>query len=213
MSCLMNASFSNLKPRSWFKILLFVALTGAISRATGALALSHAWTPREWAIGLMSLLTLVAGVAWFEEVRGSRNLTLDPFGEEASGAGTLAANLLREMDPAREEELLLVLSIEQPEALDHLRSGRVVFADLPSHDPGAVKAALRECSPAEVAAALHGQSDSLQACIRDWAGLDSAPETPADEPPARLRRKIVEGVEAHYLRMGIQDFARRTHQR
>lgn len=201
----MNEILSN----KGFKLAAFLLITSAIARATCAVALSRTWSAREWGIALMGFLTLVAGAALFEEIRKSKIKMIDPFGEEASGSQALAANLLREMDPAREEELISVLLHEQPEALNALRSGRVVFSDLPFHDSRVVKAALRECAPGEVAQALQGQNESLQACLRKWAGIKAGEEIPAGDAPVKLRRKILEAVESHYLQMGVHDFAAR----
>ncbi|NDF14249.1 hypothetical protein EB061_02865 [bacterium] len=167
------------------KILAFLLFTAATARVTLAIGLSRAWTPREWAIALMGLLCLVTGVALFEEVRRSRVKILDPFGEEALGAETFAANFLRYMDPLREEAVLEHLSGEQPEALNAIRSGRILFSDLPRHNPKVVQDALSDFSSVEIALAMEGKCESA----------------------ARMRRKILNRMELRYVQMGISDFA------
>jgi flagellar motor switch protein FliG len=133
----------------------------------------------------MGMISFVTGLALIDEVRRSRVKILDPFGEEASGAETFAANFLRDMDPLREEAVIEHLSGEQPEALNALRSGRILFNDLPRHNSRVVREALADFSSAELALAMEGKCESA----------------------AFVRRKILSSMELKYVQMGISDFS------
>lgn len=194
---------------SKIKIALFLVVSAGVAFASLAMVARPEWPARDAITAFLSLLTFITGIAFLLEGGGAENRKIDPFGDDALGSGTFAAEFLKSLDPTREEELLQYLRNHQPEAVESIRTHRVIFSDLPRHSPAAVRAALSDCSSEDRARALSGLDGDFLEFIREMTETPAeSPENPIANgpPPADSRRKIVDGVEAFYTRVGIHDF-------
>ncbi len=140
----------------------------------------------------------------------------DPF-IHAEGP-TLAADFMRSLDAAREEELFQSISNEHPEEAEQLRRVRVLFTDLLYYPSEMVRKVIESLESEEIMKALVGFPSDFTENILSLLPTKRAlmiqndlyhmQEVPAASQCAEYRRKIVNKLEVEFetQRFSLQEF-------